>query len=55
MLPTHRKALKKAQEVQSQTKLDPHLKEKEKEKVVRYTDELFQSAALEWLVATDQV
>ncbi|RPD52271.1 hypothetical protein L226DRAFT_447447, partial [Lentinus tigrinus ALCF2SS1-7] len=44
------------QESQSQSTLDPHLREKPApaELVVKYTDALFREAAIEWLVATDQ-
>ena len=37
----------------TQASLNPHLREKET--VVKYTDGLFREAALEWLIATDQV
>ncbi len=57
MLPDDRKELKAAKtESEQQTRLDPHLKEREKKEVViPYTDELFQEVSIEWLVATDQV
>lgn len=39
-----------------QSQLDPHLQERvPKTRVVPYSDELFRQAAIEWLVATDQV
>ena len=39
-----------------QSRLDSHLREKpQKERVVPYSDDLFRSAAIEWLVSTDQV
>jgi hypothetical protein len=39
-----------------QGSLDPHLaKLGEKERVLPYTDALFRQAAIDWLVATDQV
>lgn len=39
-----------------QSLLDPHLKAQEvKEQVIPYSDLLFQKAAIEWLIATDQV
>ena len=39
-----------------QTRLDRHLQEHSPtEVVVKYTDEVFRNAAIEWLVATDQV
>ena len=37
-----------------QQTLDPHLREKP-ERVVPYSDALFREAAVEWLIATDQV
>ncbi|KAJ7131123.1 hypothetical protein C8R44DRAFT_583248, partial [Mycena epipterygia] len=40
------------QKLQQKT-LDPHLEEKP-ERVIRYTDQLFLDAAVEWLIATDQ-
>ncbi len=36
-----------------QTMLDPHMKEKER--VVLYSDMLFNEVACHWLIATDQV
>ncbi|KAK0219520.1 hypothetical protein EDD85DRAFT_771112 [Armillaria nabsnona] len=56
MLPDDRKELKAAKtESERQTRLDPHLKEREKKEVVLpYTDELFREVSIEWLVATDQ-
>jgi hypothetical protein len=39
-----------------QSRLDGHLQEvPRKERIVPYTDALFREAAIEWLVATDQV
>jgi hypothetical protein len=39
-----------------QGRLDNHLQEMpRKERVIPYTDALFREAAIEWLVATDQV
>ena len=39
-----------------QSRLDGHLQEvSHKERIVPYTDALFCEAAIEWLVATDQV
>jgi hypothetical protein len=39
-----------------QGRLDSHLQEMpRKERVIPYTDALFREAAIEWLVATDQV
>ena len=53
MLP---KAAKVAKEKQSQTLLDGHLKEIPKSEPVKpYSDSIFQEAAVEWLIATDQV
>ena len=37
----------------TQTSLDPHLEEQDV--VVPYSDALFQDAALQWLIETDQV
>lgn len=42
-----------AKQLHQQT-LEPHLREKP-ERIVPYTDELWCTAALEWLIATDQV
>ena len=40
----------------NQSRLDPHLREKQqKEAVIPYSDERFRDAAIEWLVSTDQV
>ena len=36
-----------------QTMLDPHLKEKER--IIPYSDALFNEVARHWLIATDQV
>jgi hypothetical protein len=39
-----------------QGRLDGHLQEvPPKERIIPYTDALFREAAIEWLVATDQV
>ena len=46
-------AAEKEKAQKTQTTLNPHLREKET--VVKYTDSLFREAALEWLIATDQV
>jgi len=54
-------AVKKVEEEASQAmlkqdRLDGHLREvPRKERVVPYTDAQFREAAIEWLVATDQV
>jgi hypothetical protein len=42
-----------ASEKESQSRLDPHLREKER--VIPYNDDMFRDAAIEWLVSTDQV
>jgi hypothetical protein len=40
----------------SQTGLDGHLREQVmSERVLQYSDPLFQEAATEWLISTDQV
>ena len=53
MLP---KAAKAAKEKQQQTLLDGHLKEIPKSEPVKpYSDSGFREAAIEWLIATDQV
>lgn len=45
-----------AENREKQSSLDPHLKEQEaKERVVPFSEELFREAAIEWLIATDQV
>ncbi|KAJ6617734.1 hypothetical protein B0H10DRAFT_1796852, partial [Mycena sp. CBHHK59/15] len=41
-----------AKQLHQQT-LEPHLREKP-ERIVPYTDELWRTSALEWLIATDQ-
>ncbi|KAJ6603775.1 hypothetical protein B0H10DRAFT_1822219 [Mycena sp. CBHHK59/15] len=57
-LPKDRRAQKQKEAVealQSQLTLDGHLKEMSpKEKIIPYSHEAFQQAAIEWLVATDQ-
>jgi hypothetical protein len=51
-----RKNAKAAAEDRSkQSSLDPHLEERHKETFVPYSDSLFREAAIEWLIATDQV
>jgi hypothetical protein len=53
MLP---KAAKAARQKANQTFLDGHLKEVPKsEQVTPYSDATFREAAIEWLIATDQV
>ncbi|KAI0757827.1 hypothetical protein C8Q80DRAFT_1090595 [Daedaleopsis nitida] len=58
MLPKDSAARRRAQASKSaeQTRLDPHLREQPKppEQLVKYSDELFRDAAVEWLIATDQ-
>ncbi|KAK6995737.1 putative AC transposase [Favolaschia claudopus] len=49
-----RKAEAAEAKVLEQQTLDPHL-QKKPERVVRYSDKLFRDAAIEWLIATDQV
>jgi len=53
MLP---KAVKAAKAKQKQTLLDGHLKEIPKSEPAKpYSDSVFREAAIEWLIATDQV
>lgn len=52
-LPGDVKKRKEAVVKEKQTSLTSHLQERSK--VVKYSDALFHHAALEWLVATDQV
>ncbi|KAH9986585.1 hypothetical protein BJV77DRAFT_1061785 [Russula vinacea] len=55
MLPRDTKNHRESAAADTQSRLDPHLKEKlVKERVILYTDDLFQAAAIEWLVSTDQ-
>jgi hypothetical protein len=55
MLPGDVKARKKQAEHAQQT-IDSHLTERKlAERVVPYSDKWFKKAAIEWLVATDQV
>lgn len=44
-----------AEDVSKQSSLDPHLEERPKETFIPYSDPLFREAAIEWLIATDQV
>ncbi len=56
MLPEDTSARKKAVVLAQQATLDPHLRERAlTERVIRYSDDLFQEAAITWLVSTDQV
>jgi hypothetical protein len=50
-----RKDAKAAEDRSKQSSLDTHLEEQCKETFVPYSDSLFREAAIEWLVATDQV
>jgi hypothetical protein len=50
-----RKDAKTAEDRSKQSSLDPHLEEQQKEIFVPYSDSLFREAAIEWLIATDQV
>jgi len=50
-----RKDAKVAEDRSKQSSLDPHLEERRKETFVPYSDSLFREAAIEWLIATDQV
>lgn len=55
MLPGDVKARKKTAE-RNQQAIDAHLTERKlAERVILYSDKLFKKAAIEWLVATDQV
>jgi hypothetical protein len=55
MLPGDIRARKDKAAAANQT-LDKHLIEKKMaERVVAYSDKLFRQAAIEWLIATDQV
>ena len=55
MLPSDIKACKQAAK-STQEQIDSHLVEKKaSEWVILYSHEVFQTAAIEWLVATDQV
>lgn len=56
MLPQDAKDRKMKADTEKQTRLDPHLQEKKKKvPIIPYTDAIFREAAIEWLVATDQV
>ncbi|KAI1792038.1 hypothetical protein LXA43DRAFT_888178, partial [Ganoderma leucocontextum] len=55
MLPKDSKARRDDQAANNQSRIDPHLKQRPaQERVVKYSDELFRTAAVEWLIATDQ-
>ena len=55
MLPRDTEARRKDKETKTrvQTSLEPHMTERET--VVKYSDNAFREAAIEWLVETDQV
>ena len=56
MLPKDAKNRRDEVTAESQSRIDPHLKEKPvKERVIPYSDDRFRAAAVEWLVSTDQV
>ncbi len=49
-------AKKAADAAKQQSSIEPHLEERKvKERVIPYSDALFKEAAIEWLIATDQV
>ena len=50
-----RKDAKAAEDHSKQSLLDQHLEEQHKEIFIPYSDLLFQEAAIEWLIAMDQV
>ncbi|KAF8336804.1 hypothetical protein F5887DRAFT_890955 [Amanita rubescens] len=55
MLPKDAENRRKDALANNQSRLDPHLREKQqKEAVIPYSDERFRDAAIEWLVSTDQ-
>lgn len=56
MLPKDTLARREKLKLQEQTRLDAHLVEKPPpERIVKYTDAIYCEAAIEWLLATDQV
>jgi hypothetical protein len=56
MLPRDTKRRREQAEASNQTRLDSHLKERPvREMMIPYSDQSFREAAIEWLVATDQV
>jgi hypothetical protein len=55
MLPNDTKNRRNTSMKDTQQRLDPHLEEKPRERVIPYTDDLFREAAIQWLVSTDQV
>jgi hypothetical protein len=56
MLPKDAEQRRKQATAEKQRRIDPHLVTKpQKERVVPYSDDVFRSAAIEWLVSTDQV
>jgi hypothetical protein len=49
-------AAEKKKTAQAQQTIDAHMTERKlSERVVLYSDQLFRKAAIEWLIATDQV
>jgi len=49
-------AAEKKKAAQAQQTIDAHMTERKlSERVIPYSDKLFRQAAIEWLVATDQV
>ena len=56
MLPRDTKARRLQAQKKTQQTLDGHLKEKPPAmRTVKYSDEVFRQAAIEWLIASDQV
>jgi hypothetical protein len=57
MLPGDIQARWKMKTAKENQTLDKHLKEKNllSERVIPYSDRMFRQAAIEWLIATDQV
>jgi hypothetical protein len=56
MLPKDAEQRRKQATAEKQCRIDSHLVDKpQKERVIPYSDNLFRSAAIEWLVSTDQV
>jgi hypothetical protein len=54
-LPKARKAAAENTSKKTQNTLDGHLQDLPLERVVPYSDKVFREAAVEWVVATDQV
>jgi len=56
MLPKDAEQRRQQAAAEKQQRIDPHLVEKpQKQSVVPYSNAIFQGAAIEWLVSTDQV